>query len=161
MVNTETGLDVKTFAKLMSEVSPDKRRQGHTPDYGNYRLFQLIVNRLALERVRRSLSFLMSKYTHEFKFKTGYFADDSWQRERDNHFSKPVKNLIVRLTQPFAESLREAQEAGDINPSIDREKLAESILNYFECALMRMKTSKSTEPLSLLLYTVFEVLLKK
>ena len=152
MINTETVLDVNTFAKRMREV---------TPDYGKIRLFQPIVKSPALERIRRSLSFLISKYTHEFEFKTGYFTDDSWQWERDTHFSKPVKNLIARLTQPFTESLREAQEAGDINPSIDIEKLAESIWNSFECALMRMKTSKSTEPLSVFLYTVFEVLLKK
>ena len=152
MINAETALDVKTFAKRMSEV---------TQDYDNIRLFQPIVKSLALERIRRSLSFLISKYTHEFKFKTGYFADNSWQSERDTHFNKPVKNLIARLTQPFTESLREAREAGDINPSIDIEKLAESIWSSFECALMRMKTSNSTEPMSVFLYTVFEVLLKK
>lgn len=152
MINAETALDVKTFAKRMREV---------TQDYDNIRLFQPIVKSLALERIRRSLSFLISKYTHEFKFKTGYFADNSWQSERDTHFSKPVKNLIARLTLPFTESLREAREAGDINPSIDIEKLAESIWNSFECALMRMKTSNSTEPMSVFLYTVFEVLLKK
>ena len=152
MINAETALDEKTFAERMREV---------TPDYGNIRLFQPIVKSLALERIRRSLFFLISKYTHEFKFKTGYFVDDSWQLERENHFSKPFKNLVARLTQPFTETLREAQEAGDINPFIDIGKLAETILNSFECALMRMKTSKSTEPLSVFLYTVFEVLLKK
>ncbi len=160
MINTETVLDVKTFSERMREVSPDKRRRGHTPDY-NIRIFQPIVKSQALERIRRSLSFLISKYTYEFKFKTGYFADNSWQWERDSKFSKQVKNLIARLTQPFTESLREAQEAGDMNPSIDIEKLAEIIFNCFEYALMRMKTSKSTEPLSAFLYTVFEVLLKK
>ncbi len=152
MINTETVLDVKTFAKRMREV---------TPDYGNVRLFQPIVKSLALERIRRSLYFLISKYTYEFQFKTGYFTDNSWQWERDSKFSKQVKNLIARLTQPFTESLREAREAGDINPSIDIEKLAGSIWNSFECALMHMKTSKNTEPMSVFLYTVFEVLLKK
>ena len=152
MLNTETVLDVKTFAKRMREV---------TPDQGNIRLFQPIVKSLALERIRRSLSFLISKYTYEFKFKTGYFTDNSREWERDTYFSKPVKNLIARLTQPFIETLREAQEAGDINPSIDIEKLAGSIWNSFECALMRMKTSKSTGSMSVFLYTVFEVLLKK
>jgi hypothetical protein len=75
MINTETVLDEETCAKRMKEVSPDKQRRGHTPDYGNSRLFQPIVESLPLERIRRSLSFLISKYTYEFKFKTGYFAD--------------------------------------------------------------------------------------
>lgn len=152
MINSEMVLDVNTFARRVMEV---------TPDYGNSRLFKPIVKSLALERIRRSLSFLISKYTYEFKFKTGYFADNSWQWERDIHFNNPFKNLIARLTQPFTESLREALEVGDIDPSIDIERLAESIWNCFEYALMRMKRSNSSEPMSVFLYTVFEVLLKK
>ena len=116
-----------------------------------------------LERLQMMFAYLTSKYIHEFKFKSGYFADDSNQEVKDVNitFGKTAKNLIARLAQPLTECLREAQETGDINPSIDIERLAESIWNGFEGSLVRVKISNNTEPLNAFQHRVFNTMLKK
>ncbi len=122
-----------------------------------------IANNKPLESIKQMLSYLTSKYAHEFEFKSGFFAENSYQEESGYNatFARKVKMHIARLTQPFIECLREAQEAGEINSSIDINKLAESIWNGFEHALIRVKVSKSTEPLDAFQYKAFEVMLRK
>ncbi len=122
-----------------------------------------IIENTPLESIKQMFSYLTSKYTHEFKFKSGFFTENSCQEESGYNatFGKKVKMHIARLTQPFIECLREAQEAGEINPSIDIDKLAESIWNGFENALIRVKVSKSTEPLDAFQYKAFEVMIRK
>lgn len=122
-----------------------------------------IAKNTPLERLQMMFAYLISKYIHEFKFKSGYFADDSNQEVKDVNttFGKTAINLFARLAQPFNECLREAQEAGDINPSINIERLAESIWNGFEGSLVRVKISNNTEPLNAFQRRVFNTMLKE
>ncbi len=154
MTYVKTKLNVKTSAKRM---------RGTNPNVSRIHLYHPIVKNTPIDSIKRLFSYLIDKYTHEFEFKSGYFADILFEENRDVNTpsGRSVKDLIERLKQPFIESLREAREAGDINASIDVEELTESIWNSFECALMHMNTSRSVEPLYAFQYKVFEVLLKE
>jgi len=62
-----------------------------------------------------------------------------------------VREILNRNTQLFADVLEQAKEMGELNESAQTDVIAEFILNAWEGALIRMKTSKSRESLDVFL----------
>jgi TetR/AcrR family transcriptional regulator, transcriptional repressor for nem operon len=64
-----------------------------------------------------------------------------------------MKNMIE-------ECLKDAVKQNDIHPDISTSELAEYLVNSWEGALISMKASKSTQPLKIFDYMVFNVVLR-
>src|SRR5205823_4771169 len=60
----------------------------------------------------------------------------------------------------YAECLKQAQDAGEISPRLEVHDLAEFWLNSWQGAVLRAKTTRSTEPLRLFLRMVFGTILQ-
>ena len=115
-----------------------------------------------IKRLDRLFDQLIEWFTDEFKFKSGCFAGNLCQEMGDVNkpIGKAVENLFIGTAGRFKDCLQEAQQAGEIDRSIDAGKIADAIWNSWEGALMRMKTSKSAKPLENFKYMVFNILLK-
>lgn len=115
-----------------------------------------------IKRLEKLFTQLIEWYTDEFKFKSGCFAGNLCQEMGDVNkpICKAVEKLFISSVQHFKHCLQEAQQSGEIDHTIDVEKLAEAIWNSWEGALMRMKTSENAKPLENFKYMVFKVLLK-
>ena len=87
------------------------------------------------------------------EFKVGCFFGNMGQEMSDSNeaIRHKVKQVLRRNTQLFKEVLDEAKEAGEIRQSADTKFIAEFILNAWEGTLLRMKASKSREPLDIFL----------
>ena len=82
-------------------------------------------------------------------FKVGCFFGNMGQEMADSNetIRHKVKQILKRNTQLFADVLDEAKQAGEINQTTDTQVMAEFLLNAWEGTLLRMKASKSREPL--------------
>ena len=85
----------------------------------------------------------------ECEFQIGCFFGTLGQEMSDSNESirQKVKQVLKRNTQLFAEILDEAKEAGEIKQTAQTDVIAEFIMNAWEGTLLRMKASKSREPL--------------
>jgi TetR/AcrR family transcriptional regulator, transcriptional repressor for nem operon len=75
-------------------------------------------------------------------------------------FRVKVSEVYSRMHGNVKDLLSEARDRGDLSPGIDPERVAEFILNSWEGAIMHMKLSKSSEPLSVFKQMVFDRILK-
>jgi len=109
----------------------------------------------ALQRLQNYFE-LVSSQACEDEFKIGCFFGNMGQEMADSNetIRHKVRAVLKRNTELFMEVLNEARDAGDISPGIDTAITAEFILNAWEGSLMRMKASKSREPLDAFLDTL-------
>ena len=77
--------------------------------------------------------------------------------------NRDIGNVVDRDFRSYerlsAKCLTEAKEANELNPSSDVEKLAEFIWNSWEGAILRMKASKSSRPLTIFQEIVHKIIL--
>jgi len=87
------------------------------------------------------------------EFKVGCFFGNLGQEMSDSNeaIRLKVKQVLKRNTQLFADVLEEAKEAGEIKKTTKTDVIAEFIMNAWEGTLLRMKASKSREPLDVFL----------
>ena len=90
-----------------------------------------------------------AQHASECEFQIGCFLGNLGQEMSDSNESirRKVKQVLKRNTQLFAEIIDEAKEAGEIKQSAQTDVIAEFIMNAWEGTLLRMKASKSREPL--------------
>lgn len=83
------------------------------------------------------------------EFKVGCFFGNMGQEMADDNeaIRHKVNQILKRNAQLFKEVLDEAKQAGEISRNAQTETMAEFILNAWEGTLLRMKASKSKEPL--------------
>jgi len=83
------------------------------------------------------------------EFKVGCFFGNLGQEMSDSNeaIRQKVKQILKRNTQLFANVLEEAKEAGEIEKTAQTDMIAEFIMNAWEGTLLRMKASRSREPL--------------
>ena len=85
----------------------------------------------------------------EDDFKVGCFFGNMCQEMSDSNeiIRGKVRRILVRNTELFDRVLDEAKAAGEIAAGADTGMIAEFVMNAWEGTLMRMKASKSREPL--------------
>lgn len=83
------------------------------------------------------------------EFKIGCFFGNMGQEMADSSeaIRHKVSQILTRNTQLFTDILDEARAAGQIDPTSETGEIAEFLLNAWEGSLLRMKASKSREPL--------------
>jgi TetR/AcrR family transcriptional repressor of nem operon len=86
-------------------------------------------------------------------YRVGCFFGNMGQEMSDSNeaIRQKVRQILIRNTQLFADVLDEAKAAGEISESAQTDVIAEFILNAWEGSLIRMKASKSREPLDIFL----------
>jgi TetR/AcrR family transcriptional repressor of nem operon len=75
-------------------------------------------------------------------------------------FRLRLEEIFEGWVARYAECLKEAQEAGEISPSLDVHALAQFWLNSWQGAVLRAKTTRNTEPLRLFLQMIFGTILQ-
>ncbi len=115
-----------------------------------------------IKRLDKLFDELIGWFADEYKFKSGCFAGNLCQEMGDVNgpICKAVEDLFTGTAGLFSSCLKDAQKAGEIDSSMNVEKIGEAIWNSWEGALMRMKTANSAKPLEDFKYMVFKVLLK-
>jgi TetR/AcrR family transcriptional repressor of nem operon len=85
----------------------------------------------------------------EDDFKVGCFFGNMCQEMSDSNeiIRGKVRQILVRNTELLEQVLDEAKAAGEIAAGADTGMIAEFVMNAWEGTLMRMKASKSREPL--------------
>jgi TetR/AcrR family transcriptional repressor of nem operon len=85
----------------------------------------------------------------EDDFKVGCFFGNMCQEMSDSNeiIRGKVRQILVRNTELLEQVLDEAKAAGEIAAGADTGMIAEFVMNAWEGTLMRMKASRSREPL--------------
>lgn len=85
----------------------------------------------------------------EDEFRVGCFFGNMCQEMSDSNeiIRDKVRQILARNTGLFQQVLDEAKAAGEISRDADTGVIAEFVMNAWEGSLMRMKASKSREPL--------------
>jgi len=80
----------------------------------------------------------------------GCFVGNMCQELADTHaaVAEKAEYLFRRYTAPLARCIRRGQAAGEINTDADPDKLSEAIFNSWEGAVLRMKSSRNSQPLN-------------
>ena len=110
---------------------------------------QLAVNEQSpLQRLQEYFEQTAS-YACDCEFKVGCFFGNMGQEMADSNeaIRQKVKQILKRNTQLFADVLDEAKGTGEIDQTAQTDLMAEFIMNAWEGTLMRMKASKSRDPL--------------
>ncbi|MCI2418233.1 TetR family transcriptional regulator C-terminal domain-containing protein [Saccharopolyspora sp. K220] len=71
-----------------------------------------------------------------------------------------VQTRLAEWSDSIAESLRAAQDAGEVSRDLDVARIARFILNAWQGALLRAKVVKNPEPLDDFFATVFDEILR-
>jgi TetR/AcrR family transcriptional regulator, transcriptional repressor for nem operon len=75
-------------------------------------------------------------------------------------FRKKVGHVYSLMKDGIEQCLSQAREQGDIPPGFDPGQTAQFILNSWEGAIMHMKLTKSSEPLTIFKHMVFDHILE-
>ena len=75
-------------------------------------------------------------------------------------FREKVGDIYARMHGAIARILAEAKDRGDLRPDLDPQQTAQFIMNSWEGAIMHMKLTKSSEPLTIFKHMVFDHILK-
>jgi TetR/AcrR family transcriptional repressor of nem operon len=89
-------------------------------------------------------------YDASRSYTTGCFVGNLCQELADTNIAVAEKaEYLFRIyTIALARCLRSAQDAGEVTPDADPDRLAEAIFNSWEGAILRMKSSRSIVPLN-------------
>lgn len=66
---------------------------------------------------------------------------------QQNSFSTVLENEFLKMENAFTKCLQEARDKGELTTNMQNEVLASFIVNSWEGAIMRMKVTKSLEPI--------------
>ncbi len=80
--------------------------------------------------------------------------------DQSEAFRSRLEEVLTQYRGMIAGCLREAQGAGELRADLDADRLAGFCLNSWEGAVLRMKVSKSYEPLGDFLFLMFETVLR-
>lgn len=73
----------------------------------------------------------------------------------DEDFRKIIDKTLDTVQKKLATQLKKAQEAGEINPNLDLDAMAEIIIFTWHGSLIRMKASRDKKPLDIFLNDFF------
>lgn len=76
----------------------------------------------------------------------------------DNDFRQLVDHVFERIHNCLSAQLLSAQEVGEIKSSADADVIADLIINTWHGSLLRMKSSKSSQPLEIFINDFFSVI---
>lgn len=114
------------------------------------------------QRLRRYLDLITERLAAD-EFTRGCLIGD-FSLEAVPHSEKLRQQLVgvfAEWRQPFAECIREGQEAGELASTFPPEELADFLLASWEGAILRMKVERSAEPLERFKTIVFETVFKE
>jgi TetR/AcrR family transcriptional regulator, transcriptional repressor for nem operon len=99
---------------------------------------------------------MVDAYVKEKDFTRGCFVGIMCQEMADTNVAVADKAeyLFRRYTAALARCICELQDAGESRRMLDADKLAEFIFNSWEGAMLRMKSSRNTQPLNAFLDTL-------
>lgn len=132
-----------------------------------YREFfeDLMIKRLSdenispLSRIREHFENLIEDFKGVYQFRLGCLAGNFGQEMADVNevFRKEVEDSLSSFTQILSKCIAEAQSAGEIDVTGNPQDLAYFIMNAWEGTLLRMKSSKSDEPLTNFMKFIFDL----
>ncbi len=107
---------------------------------------------------------LFQSWTDAFQaskiFTLGCFVGNMCQEmaDTDEAVAEKAEYLFRYYTAALARCIRELQESNPSSAKVDPDKLADFIFNSWEGALLRMKSSRNTQPLSAFIQTLKVIL---
>ena len=107
-------------------------------------------NRPARQRIIDTYREMVAVIESSRDYTKGCFVGNMCQELADTHtaIAEKAEYLFRRYTSPLARCLRQAQAQGDVSSEADPDKLAEAIFNSWEGAVLRMKSSRNSQPLN-------------
>ena len=113
-----------------------------------------------LERIRNYLEHSIEHLTHE-NFSKGCLIGNLGQElaDQNERFRDRLAEIFCDWLNIFADCLRQAQQAGTLNPRLDAQKLASFLLSGWEGAILRAKVMRSPEPLKQFVGILFTTVL--
>jgi TetR/AcrR family transcriptional repressor of nem operon len=114
------------------------------------------------ERLRRYLDLITSRLARD-EFRRGCLIGDfSLEAAPQSEMLRErLVGIFLEWRAPFAACIEEAQSAGEIDGAFAPEELAEFLLSSWEGAILRMKVTRTDEPLERFKRIVFATLLKE
>ena len=102
------------------------------------------------QRIIHTYRHLIGKIEKKQDYTKGCFVGNMCQELADTHqaVAEKAEYLFRRYTAALARCIRRAQEAGEISTTADADRLAEAIFNSWEGAILRMKSSRNSQPLN-------------
>ena len=113
-----------------------------------------------LERIRNYLEHSIEHLTQE-NFSKGCLIGNLGQElaDQNERFRDRLAEVFGDWLALFANCLRQAQQAGSLNPQLDAQKLASFLLSGWEGAILRAKVMRSPEPLKQFVGILFTTVL--
>jgi TetR/AcrR family transcriptional repressor of nem operon len=93
---------------------------------------------------------MATAYEESHSYTTGCFVGNLCQELADTNaaVAEKAEYLFRIYTTVLARCIRSAQDAGEVNRDTDPDRLAEALFNSWEGAILRMKSSRSIQPLN-------------
>lgn len=115
-----------------------------------------------LERLRRLVEATCERLESQ-QCRNGCLVGNLCQEMADQNeaFRARLNEILRGWCACYASCLQEAQEAGEIAEDLDVGELAEFLLNSWQGAVLRAKTTRSTAPLRTYLKLIFGFVLKR
>lgn len=125
--------------------------------------FEAALQNQALSSSQRIIAAFESQiqtFENEKAYTKGCFVGNMCQEVADTRpaVAEKAEYMFRAYTAVLGRCLRQAQEEGRISAVYDPDKLAEFIFNSWEGAILRMKSSRSAQPLHAFLDILKEVL---
>ena len=107
-------------------------------------------SRLPRQRIIDTYRNMVDAIVASGDYTKGCFLGNMCQELADSHaaIAEKAEYLFRRYTAPLARCIRDAQGQSEINSVADPDKLAEAIFNSWEGAVLRMKSSRNSQPLN-------------
>jgi TetR/AcrR family transcriptional repressor of nem operon len=107
-----------------------------------------VAGKTPLQQLIHYFEFHADQSSHD-DFQVGCFFGNMCQEMADNNPSirGKVSQILKQITRLFEDQLEQAKAAGEISANTNTQVTAEFMFNAWEGTLMRMKASKSREPL--------------
>jgi len=104
----------------------------------------------ARQRIIDQYEAMTAGYEASRDYTTGCFVGNLCQELADANAAVSEKSeyLFRNYTASLARCIRMAQDAGEVSRNVDPDRLAEAIFNSWEGAMLRMKSSRSIQPLN-------------
>jgi TetR/AcrR family transcriptional repressor of nem operon len=115
-----------------------------------------------LSRLRAYFEWYTS-YLESIECSMGCLAGNLGQELADQNetFRLKVDDVMNLWSNDIADCFKAAQQAGQIDPSLDADELAAFCYNSWQGAMLRMKVTKSLAPVQLFTDMLFDVILKR
>ena len=113
------------------------------------------------QRIIDYYSSAAAAYEASRDYTTGCFVGNVCQELADTNaaVSEKAEYLFRNYTASLARCIRKSQDAGEVSRHVDPDRLAEAIFNSWEGAILRMKSSRSIQPLNVFV-DMLEMLLR-